>query len=191
MAHNANETIIKTGGDVYLATLVEPPPAAADLATEATLEAAGWVQAGFIHEDGPTFEGFEGEKQTFNVWNVEAPARTRSTIGEPLVNVPFVQWNTDIVQLYFPGSTIDGVTGDVVIASSAGTPSEQSLLVVFKDGSNVAAFWAARTAARPGGPLEFPDDDFAQLPVAFDILANEEDAANMYRWIGLSEPESA
>ena len=191
MAHNANETLIKSAGDVYLATVGTDPPVAADLDDEAALIGDGWTQQGYIAEEGPTFQGFEGEKTVFKVWNVEAAARTKTTVGEPLVNVPFVQWNTDVLPLYFPGASVDGPTGDVVIGNSAGTPAENALLLVIHDGDRTYGFWAARTGAGPGGDLSFPADDLAQLPVAFDVLANDDDSDNMYRWIGFTEAESA
>lgn len=189
MAHNANQTIIKSSGDVYVADVNTSPPVAADLSDGEALELAGWDQLGFIHEDGPQFQGFEGEQQVFNVWNVQAPARTRTELGEPNVLVPFVQWNTNILGLYFPGASVDGGTGDVVIGSSAGSSEEQALLVVFADGSNYRGFWVARTSANPGGDLTLPDDDFAQLPVRFDILSNTVDPTNMYRWIGMPDAD--
>lgn len=187
--HSPNQTIIKSSGDVYTADVNTSPPAAAIITDPAQLASAGWSQQGLIHEDGPQFQGFEGEQETFNVWNVQAPARTRTVLGEPNVLVPFVQWNVSILGLYFPGASVDEETGDVVLGSSVGASAEQALLVVFADGDNYRAMWAARTSANPGGDLTLPDDDFAQLPVRFDLLSNTVDADNMYRWIGFPEAD--
>lgn len=187
--HSPEQTIIKTSGDVYIAAVNTAPPTADIINDPEQLLSAGWEQQGLIHEDGPQFQGFEGEQETFNVWNVQAPARTRTVLGEPNVLVPFVQWNTSILSLYFPGATIDEVTGDVVLGSSVGSSAEQALLVVFADGDNYRAMWAARTSANPGGDLTLPDDDFAQLPVRFDLLSNTVDPDNMYRWIGFPEAD--
>jgi hypothetical protein len=170
MALNSTETVVKGAGDVYLAPLGTGAPVAADLADAAALELDGWVHIGALHEDGPTFEGFEGDVNRFNIWNRQAPFRVQTVIGEPVVNVPLVQFNQENLQRYFPGATID-VNGDVVIPDTPGSGDEKELLVVVEDGSFAIGIWIAKTTARPSGPLEFPGDEFSQIPIAFDVLA--------------------
>ena len=191
MSLNSTETIVKSAGDVYRAPLGTGVPLEADIDDAAALATDGWVHMGWLHEDGPTFDGWEGEKQTFLGWNRQAPVRIRSIIGEPIVNVPLVQWNTDNAQLYFPGSTIDGVSGNLIVPTTPGTGTEQELLVVVQDGTEFFGVWVAKTTPRPGGPLEFPGDDFSQIVVSFDVLAPDDDADGLAQIIGLEVAESA
>ena len=191
MALNANETIIKAAGDVYRAALGTGAPSEEDLTDSGALVSAGFVHMGWLHEDGPSFDGFEGEVQRFNGWNRQAPVRVRSIIGEPTVTVPLTQWNVENASLYFPGSEVDIASGNLVVPSTPGTAIEQELLVVVQDGSESFGFWAAKTSPRPGGPLEFPGDDFSQIQVTFDVLAPDSDEDGLVQIIGLDEAESS
>lgn len=190
MPLNATETIVKSAGDVYRAPLGTGVPLEADLDDRFTLEGDGWVHMGWLHEDGPSPDGFEGEVQRFTGWNRQAPVRVRSVIGEPTVTVPLLQWNVENAGLYFPGSTIDGVTGNLIVPSTPGTATEQELLVVVQDGSGIFGLWVAKTTPRPGGPLEFPGDDFSQIIVVFDVLAPDDDTDGLAQVIGLEAAES-
>ena len=191
MALNSTETIVKSAGDVYRAPLGTGVPLEADLDDPNALALDGWVHMGWLHEDGPTFDGFEGEVQRFLGWNRQAPVRVRSIIGEPVVNVPLVQWNTENAQLYFPGSTVDITSGNIIVPSTPGSGTEQELLVVVQDGTEYFGLWVAKTTPRPGGPLEFPGDDFSQIIVSFDVLAPDDDTDGLAQVIGLDAAESA
>lgn len=191
MALNPTETIAKSAGDVYRGPLGTGVPPLADLDDRLVLEFThGWVHMGWLHEDGPTLEGFEGVKQTFAGWNRQAPVRVRSVIGEPSITVPLIQWNQENLQLYFPGATIDGVTGNVIVPTTVGAGADQELLIVVQDGASVVGLWIARTSYRPGGSLQFPGDDFSQIPVTFDVLAPSDDTDGLAQVIGLEPAES-
>jgi hypothetical protein len=190
MSLNSAETIVKSAGDVYRAPLGTGVPLEADLDDHDTLVATGWVHMGWLHEDGPTFDGWEGEVQSFNGWNRQAPVRVRSIIGEPTVTTPLTQWNVENAGLYFPGSTIDGPTGNLIVPTTPGSGTEQELLVVVQDGTEFFGLWVAKTSPRPGGPLEFPGDDFSQIIVTFDVLAPDDDTDGLAQVIGLEAAES-
>jgi hypothetical protein len=189
MANNPAETVVKSSGDVYRGPLGTGAPLAADLDSRATLEADGWVHMGLLHEDGPSPEGFEGDVQRLLAWNYQAPARVRTTIGSPTITVPLVQWNQENVGLYFPGSTVDGVTGDLLVPLTPGAGAAQELLLVVADGTKYIGLWLAQTTPRPGGGLSFPGDDFSQIPVTFDVLSPDS-GSSLARVIGLEPAES-
>lgn len=189
MSLNSAETIIKAAGDVYRAPLETAPPGEGILSDRDALEGLGYIHMGWLHEDGPTPEGFEGEVQSYNGWNRQAPVRSRAVIGEPSVTVPLIQWNRENVQLYFPGSDVDGGTGNIVVPTTPGTASEQVLLIVVQDGDSDFGFWFAKTSPRPGGSFAFPGDEFSQIPVVFDVLAPDDDSLGLAQIIGLSSAE--
>lgn len=173
MVLNAAETIVKSSGDLYLAPVSTASPAVADLANTAAartaLETAGWVHTGWIEEEGPTPEGFEGDNEKHYGWNAVAPARSTTRVTEPMVNVPLLQWNVENLSLYFPGATHDTLTETLTIPEG-GNSTESALLTVVRDGDKAIGLWCAKTSPRGGDSFEFPGDAMAVIPVAFDIL---------------------
>lgn len=161
---NATETIAKSEGGVYEAPLATGVPA--DLTT---LDVA-WSRVGYVQQDSLSIPGLEGELTSYFAWDIQIAIRTKVALGEAAVELGLLQWNHENIQKFFPGSTIDGVSGNVEVPRSPGSNTDKELLVVVVDGSDHYGFWFARTSARPNGPLEFPDDELSALPVAFDIL---------------------
>lgn len=189
MTLNADQTLAKSAGDLFLATAVTSAPTDDDLEVDATLEAAGWVHAGWLHEDGPQPEGFEGENTKHYGWNAVAPIRSITRVTEPMIPVSLLQWNATNLGLYFPGATHDEANRVLTIPET-GTPTEQSLLLRVVDGDRYFGIWAAKVTARGGGAFEFPGDGLAPIPITFDILSNGDDA-NYVHIIGVDLAEAA
>jgi hypothetical protein len=176
MALLSGETLAKSAGDLFLAPYPEAAPVVADIATTATLEAAGWVHVGWLHEDGPSVEGFEGDTTRHYGWNAVAPILTITRVTEPQVPVSLLQWNVENLQLYFPGTTYDAGT-QVLTIPETGNPVEQALLLRIADGADWIAIWVAKVTARGGASFEFPGDGLAPIPVVFDVLSTGDDAS--------------
>lgn len=172
MALNAQETIAKSAGDLYLAPYPEAAPALADITDQSALETAGWVHVGWLHEDGPQPEGFEGDNSKHYGWNAVAPIRSITRVTEPMVPVSLLQWNVENLQLYFPGATF---ASDTLTIPESGNPAEQSMLMVVKDGSDAIAIWCSKVSARGGSSFEFPGDGLAPIPLVLDVLSTGDD----------------
>lgn len=183
MALISSETLAKSAGDLFLAPYPEAAPAVADLDDQAALEAAGWVHAGWLHEDGPTAEGFEGENSKHYGWNAVAPIRSITRVTEPMVPVSLLQWNVTTLGLYFPGATHD-VPTQVLTIPESGNPVEQSLLLRIIDGARHIGIWVSKVTPRGGGGFEFPGDGLAPIPVVFDVLSTG-DPASYLKIIGV------
>ena len=183
MALIADETLAKSAGDLYLAPYPLAAPADDDLATQATLEAAGWVHAGWLHEDGPQPEGFEGDNTKLYGWNAVAPIRSITRVTEPMIPVSLLQWNAENLSLYFPGATYNAGTRTLTIPET-GNPTQQALLLVVQDGARSVGVWVAKVTARGGDAFEFPGDGLAPIPVVFDILSTGDDT-NYIKMIGI------
>jgi hypothetical protein len=174
MTRNAAETIAKSAGDLYLGPYPIAAPDEADLTTVATLEGAGWVHAGWLHEDGPQPDGFDGDNSKHYGWNAVAPIRSITRVTEPMISVSLLQFNAENLSLYFPGAEHDAPNRVLTIPES-GNPTEQSLLMVVEDGDRPIGIWCAKVTARGGGSFEFPGDGLAPIPVVFDILSTGTD----------------
>lgn len=166
----ASETLAKSAGSLYLGPIGTGFPPVADLDDEAALLAAGWIHAGWLHEDGPTFGGFDGTTTKHYGWNSVAPIRSTTRVTEPTIEVALLQWNQENLELYFPGAAYDAATRTLKIPES-GNPTEQELLVVVADGDKFIGLWVAKVTAHGGGEFSFPGDGLAGIPVMFDVLA--------------------
>lgn len=167
---NAAETIAKSAGSLYVAPYPEDAPAAADITDQEALEAAGWVHVGWLHEDGPQPEGFEGDNSKHYGWNAVAPIRSITRVTEPMIPVSLLQWNVENLSLYFPEAEYTEAAKTLDIPET-GNAAEQSLLIVVEDGEFAFAIWAAKVTARGGGSFEFPGDGLAPIPLVFDVLS--------------------
>lgn len=174
MALISAETLAKSAGHLYLAPYPEAAPVVADIDDQSALEAAGWIHTGWLHEDGPTVEGFEGDNTKIYGWNAVAPIRSITRVTEPLVPVSLLQWNVENLSLYFPGADYDAPT-QVLTIPETGNPTEQSLLLTIADGDQWIAIWVGKVTARGGGSFDFPGDGLAPIPVVFDVLSSGDD----------------
>jgi hypothetical protein len=174
MAKIAAETIAKSAGELYLAPFPQAAPDEGDIATQATLEAAGWVHAGWLHEDGPQPDGFDGTNEKIYGWNAVAPIRSITRVTEPMISVSLLQWNAENLSLYFPSAEHDA-PNRVLTIPETGNPADQSLLIVVEDDDKSIGIWVAKVTARGGGSFEFPGDGLAPIPVVFDILSSGTD----------------
>lgn len=189
MALTAAEVIVKSIGDVYSATAGTAPPATADLGSVSTVEGGGWTHMGWVHEDGPTFPGFEPTIESILGWNRQGAITEAYTISEDArVVVPFLQFNAEVLQLYFPGATHDAVN-DTVDVEDYATPTPVALLVTVGTGSKTIGFWAGSTSPRGEGELAFPDDDGAAIPVGFSILAPS--SGKRFRVLGIDVADTS
>lgn len=164
------ETLAKSAGDLYLAPLGTGAPADTELSDAAALAALGWLHAGWLGEDGPSFSGFDGSNSKHYGWNSVAPIRSITRVTEPAVEVPLLQWNEENLSLYFPQASYDAGTRTLSIPES-GNPDEQELLVVVADGSRYVGVWCGKVTARGGGEFTFPGDGLADIPLVFDVLS--------------------
>lgn len=183
MALTASEVIVKSIGDVYSATAGTAAPAVDDLDDMSTLESAGWTHMGWVHEDGPTFPGFEPTIESILGWNRQGAITEAYTISEEArVVVPFLQFTAEVLQLYFPGSTHNAGESTIDVTDYS-TPTPVALLVTIGTGSKDIGFWAGSASPRGEGELSFPDDDGAAIPVGFTVLAPA--SGSRFRVIGI------
>lgn len=175
MTLNSEQTLSKSAGDLYLAPLGTGAPDDTDLVggrttVDAALVLAGWTHTGWLDEDGPQFEGFEGENTKLYGWNAVAPVRSITRVTEPMVSVGLLQWNADNLTEYFPGATYDAPTRTLTVPET-GNPVERELLVVVYDGDTAIGIWVGKVSNRGGDSFEFPGDGLSVIPVVYDILS--------------------
>jgi hypothetical protein len=189
----AAETLAKSAGHLYEAPVGTGAPAVADLADQSALEGDGWVHVGWLHEDGPELSGFEGDTTKHMGWNAVQPIRTSTRVAEPEVPVSLLQWNQENLKRYFPGATYTAGTKTLSIPTSGLNADAELLMVVIdSDVDLTLGFWFARTTARAGQSLSFPDggDDLSPIPIIFDVLAPETDGDPWAKVVGIESQGS-
>ena len=187
MARAASETLAKSAGDVYAATVgtAAPDASVADALSDATLTGGAWSQVGWLGPDGPQLEGFGGDNTKHYGWNAVKPIRATTRVTEPMVTVPLLQWNTENLQLYFPGATYDALTETLSIPD-AGSIVETALLIVVRDGTaKDVGLWLGKVSPRGNGNLTFPGDGLSEIPVAYDVLSLD-DGSEPYKVLGVA-----
>lgn len=168
---NAQETLAKSAGSLYLAEFPTEAPDVDDITDRDALEADGWVHAGWLHEDGPGTDGFEGDTTKHYGWNAVAPIRSITRINDPMIPVTLLQWNVENLSLYFAGAEYDE-PNKILSIPETGNPAEQALLLIVEDDDKAIAIWVAKVSARGGASFEFPGDGLAPIPVVFDVLSS-------------------
>ena len=83
MGLNDAQTLAKSAGDLFLGPYPTSAPSDEELTNDQTLAGAGWVHAGWLSEDGPQPEGFEGDNSKHYGWNAIAPIRSITRVTEP------------------------------------------------------------------------------------------------------------
>jgi hypothetical protein len=131
---------------------------------------AGWVDLGYMNEDGPTFrEGRESEE--FKGWPGPYVLR-RLLTGKSLQMVtPLLQWNKDTIVEAFAGGAITGV-GDAIkfTPPAIGTLRQRALALEWTDGTLIYR-WIVLKAVPGLEDLEisFNSNTLSELPITWGI----------------------
>lgn len=166
-----------TGGVFYSEVGTEPPTLAeirtwveGDRTQPIGTGETAWSPIGYTSlEDLPgiTAETEGGEKK--GVWE-NPDFRLTPITSADAVTVKPVQWSpVPLSHRFGAGTTVDGERGMVSVPRTY-TPVEVAILVVILDGDNPLVLHYYRTATSPDGDLELDRENFAALPVKYNVL---------------------
>lgn len=157
-------------GDGTTTVTMPTPEAIADLIEEGT-PIAGLIDLGDTKID-ETIQFEEDEAQ----YDTRGTLQHR-TLKETLTTAAVSRWAVNSVQprsgrvmeLYYGGGTEGAGYFDAPSAANS-SPIEVPVLIIFKDGSDLFPAFIPRSSVRRNGPITFPMDDFAEVPLAGTIL---------------------
>jgi hypothetical protein len=159
------------GGKVYVAPVGTAAPA--------TLSAAwgtGWVDLGYISDDGLT-EGSDQDRNEFYAWGADAPVRTQITRNVTTFNMTFIETKGDVLSVYYatPGSamTSSGSGATQVLTFVQGqqvAPDVRALGIDIVDGARTFRFIIPRCEVSDKGDVNYAKEDLIGYELTFTAL---------------------
>jgi hypothetical protein len=126
----ANTDNVRAGitGDVRVAPSGTTAPA-----TPTATYAAGWKALGYISEDGVTFSN-DSDTTEFNAWQDGAVVRRYISASSTTFSFTCLEFNYDVLRLFFPGSTMATADGVTTVTVKNPTSVQQAFSIDVIDG---------------------------------------------------------
>ena len=172
--YNADAVFQPGHGAVYFAEVGTTAPTNAELANWATGDRTAaigeWRPLGYTSvEDLPAINSDTEGGEKMGVWENDAFRMSAITSTES-ISVSPVQWTEIPLQHRFgAGVTVDPATG-VAHVPSVYKAVEVAILVIILDGDRHMALEYLRTSSAPDDNLELDPEQFAALPVKYNVL---------------------
>ena len=169
MALNANAVLKPTRLDAYFGEVGLEKPA--DLKNPG----ASWEHVGHSTMEDILSQNTEGGEST-QLGSIQNNAlRTSVTAAVRSFTLNLMQWDAATLKLYYGKNTVVGDDGELQIPRQP-QPSEGSLLIVIREGDNVAGFFSKKASAIGDGDFSISDtDSLATIPVKFTPQGLDED----------------
>lgn len=131
MALNADNVRVGLNGNIYMAPKGTTAPTDLD-----TAWAAGWVDLGYLSDDGVSME-YSTDVEDINAWQSLSPVRKVLTGVDMTLGFTALELKTATMTLYFPSATMTDVSGTVHKLSipAAPSPDERAIGLEWVDGS--------------------------------------------------------
>lgn len=165
-ARNADEIVVASNGDVFVAPVGTTLPTTA----EGALNVA-FMALGYITEDGVTFTN-SVESEGLPAWQSMQPVRTLVTGQEITASFGLMQWNEDTLKFAFGGGVYTD-EGDGEFSFLLPLPEEReefACVIDAVDGNRVYRLVFPRVTVSDLGDIQFTRGDAAALPVT--VTAN-------------------
>ncbi|MBW1600898.1 phage tail protein [Streptomyces sp. JJ66] len=130
MALDADNVRVGLTGNIYMA-----PKGTAGPTDLATAWPAGWLDLGYMSEDGVSLE-YTTQTEDVGAWQSLSPVRKILTGVDMTMGFTAIELKADTVTLFFPGSTLATATGvHTLTIPSAPGPAEFAFGLEWKDGT--------------------------------------------------------
>ena len=174
--NNANEIVVASNGQVYVAPVGTPLPATSVVALN-----AAFTGLGYITEDGaavsvtPTVEDYMA-------WQSRSPVRREKTSQEITIAFALLQWNEQTVPAAFGGGSVSGSAGNYRydLPKDDSALDERALVLDAIDGAVHMRWVFPRGNATEAVEATYQRGAPASLPLTFSALAPSEGASPGY-----------
>lgn len=126
--------------------------------------AAGWLEYGYISEDGVT-ETFTSESTDIRAWQNGALVRTINSKTDAMFKFVVLETNKVIKADFFPGSTIGTTTGITTTTVKAVQPNPRAFALDILDGSVHIRKIIPRGEITTRGDLVYKNDE----PIGYEV----------------------
>ena len=174
---DATEAVVAGSGDLYIAPVGTTLPETMDDALD-----PAFVKLGLVSEDGLTFSGAPSIEEFF-AWQKRDPIRREMTQHEKTITFALEQWNGVNFALAFGGGEVTEVsTGQYRydFLDDEAQLAEHAFVGDFSDGDKHFRLVGARGTVNDTTEVQLTRSQLGLLPVAFKILAPDEDQVPLY-----------
>jgi len=174
--NNANEIVVASNGQVYVAPVGTPLPAS----SVAALNAA-FVGLGFATEDGATLT-VTPEVTDYMAWQSRSPVRREKVSQEIQIAIALMQWNEQTVPVAFGGGVVSGSAGAYRydLPKDDAALDERAMILDAVDGAVHLRWVFPRGNVTEAVEAAFQRGAPASLPITFKALAPAADASPGY-----------
>lgn len=165
MALDASEIVVAGTGAVYRAPVGTAAPS--DIGTA---PGAGWVELGYVSEDG-TKLSFERSTENIMGWQSLQPLRTIVTEVPIGIEAALMQWNTTTVKTALGGGTIEDTATGVKYSPAAESFVDEFALIVEANDEYDYRFVFPRVMVSDTVELAFVKSEPAALPLKMSVMA--------------------
>lgn len=171
MANDSSEIVVGANGRVLV---LDADTAASVLPDDVVTGSGdsllddGWVEVGFVSEDGVTFTDGK-DINDINAWQAFYPVRKIVTAKSSKIEWVMKQWDGTTVTTAFGGGTIDNSTGVSIYTPAApGDLHELAVVVEWVDGGDTYRLVMPRGIVTGEVSTKVTRTESADLPVAFE-----------------------
>ncbi|MFG3476478.1 hypothetical protein ACGF3K_14600 [Streptomyces sp. NPDC047980] len=185
MALNADNVRVGLNGNIYMAPKGTTAPTDLD-----TAWAAGWLDLGYMSEDGVSLE-FSTDVQDITAWQSLSPVRRVLTSVDMTMGFTAIELKTSTVKLYFPGATMTDVSGTVhkLDIPAAPGPQEYAFGLEWIDGAIKNRLVIPRGEVTERGAITIGRSDAVGLEMTVSAYASS--APEIAIWLSNDEAWSA
>jgi hypothetical protein len=164
--NNANEIVVASNGQVYVAPVGTPLPATPIVALN-----AAFIGLGFATEDGATVT-VTPEVSEYMAWQSRSPVRREKTSQEAQVALSLMQWNEQTVPAAFGGGAVSGSAGNYRydLPDDNAALAEIALILDAIDGAVHMRWVFPRGNVTEAVEAQFQRGNPAALPLTFKAL---------------------
>lgn len=165
MAKDVDEIVVGANGTVWTAPVGTAAPV-----DEETAPGAGWVDLGYLSEDGVTVNDSKS-LEVISVWQLFHPARRIVTERDTTLNFVLRQWSKETIPFALGGADVTTVSpGHHKISPPAPEDiDERALMVDWQDGTKKYRWVVVRGMATEAVETNIVRSGPADLPVGFGI----------------------
>lgn len=165
MPQDSAQLVVGADGEIHVAPVGTTAPTSPSAAF-----AAGWIDLGYVTEDGVTLND-ERETEELRVWQEFYAARHIITSRSFQVSFVLRQWNKSTVPFAFGGGTIVDTTGVFKYSPpSPDTLDERALAVTWRDGTKDYRLIIPKGRVIESMETQIVRGDSANLPITFAIV---------------------
>ena len=166
---DVDEIVVGANGTVRVAPVGTAAPADEDAAP-----GAGWVDLGYVNEDGVTFRDAK-TLEVISVWQLFHAARRIVTGRDTSVDFVLRQWGKDQVPFAFGGGTVSTLSAGhhKFTPPEPETIDERALMVDWADGTKNYRLVIARGMVTDAVETNIVRTSAADLPISFAVNGSD------------------